>query len=371
MPKVEYTDSDLWVKDELERLFWIELAKRKAHQQQADSFSMLLTLRCELETFFESHVAELEEPFDGGTDAFFDAIQFDRCIESTVADQQHVDLLRTAFDRYEGRARSVIDNLSYYQGFRLADFSVVTDLEALHDWWTWIISGEGRNKLAATGKFSSMGDMRPVPATEEIWFEGDDSPSVNVGECINTISSFTNPVRIPRRVDARQVWAFVTDDHEITIDDCLLEDRLVLDFDLLKPLPSMRQIELAARSAQAAALARRRWAKLQAGIFPEDLLSVGIESRAPDILQLMLTPHEDHKLMVEQKSAAPLIFGFYCWDLVAAGKSDAQACKLAVNTLLSISGNPFYSERRAIYGLQEVVRPKIEAYEPSQLPWYD
>lgn len=369
MPKVNYTESDLWNKEGLERLFWIEIAKRKSRLWQAGTFSKLVALRGKLELFFKSYEAELEESFEDGADAFFDTIQFRKKIEESVFDHGQVNLLRVALDLYEEEAQKIVDNLSYYEGFRLADFSVVTDLEALHDWWVWINSWEGQHELGTTGKFSSVGDVRSLPATEEIWFDGDDSQTINVGDLIDTVSTFMNPVRIPLKVHVERVNVFSTDDHKVIIDGLILKDHLVLKVDLNKPLPSMRQIELKFRLAQIKTLAERNFANLQAGIISEDILSENARSEVSDIQKLILTLPEEHELMVQQTSAAPLIYGLYCWDFVIQGKTDAQACKLAVEKLLSISGEPLDIERRVLYGLQKVVRPKIEAYEPCQLPW--
>lgn len=370
MPKAEYTEIDLHVKDELERLFWIEVAKRKAHLRQPGTLLRLVTLRHELDIFFDGHADQLEFPFDEGTDTFFDTIQFHRCIEDTVADPQHVDLLRIAFDLYKQPALSVIENLSYYQGFRLADFSIVTDLVSLHDWWTAVTSRTGQNELAMTGKFSSMAGITRESATDEIWFEGDDSPTISIGDCIDFTSSFANPARIPIRIYARPLNTFATDNHEITIDGRILKDRIVLDFDLFNPLPSIRQIVLATRNAQAAALARREWTKLQAIIVSKDLRSEQNEGRCFSFLPLNSALTEKHMLMVEQKNAIPMIFALYCWDLVAEGKSNSQACKLATESLHNFFDKPYYEMKNASAALKKL-GIKIKEYEPSQLPWYD
>ncbi|NMG31837.1 hypothetical protein [Aromatoleum evansii] len=369
MPRVEYTPSDLWVKDCLERLFWIEIAKRKARLVQRDTFSGLLELRQALDAFFERFQTELDEPFDEGADVFFDLVQFDCRVTDAVSEPEHVDLLDKAVKRFGRRAQWVNDDLVYLKGFRLADFSVVTDLEALHGWWSYIISSQGRNELGAKGKFSSIGESRPVAATEELRFAGEESPTIRIGEFVDTVTSLADPVRFPIRVPARQVWAYSTDDHEITIDGHLLRDRVVLDFDLLKPLPSMRQIELAIRTAHDAARARRCLEMLHAGILPDDLHSDRGADGPPAIFDLIYEPPENHQLMVAYNCVRPMVFGLFCWDLVAEGMTDAQAGAHAAKTLAGIDGVAAFTARQAIRGLKDVVRQRVLAYEPTQLPW--
>jgi len=368
MRDVQYTDSELWVKDELERLFWIEIAKRKACMVQRKLFSMLLELRSELDAFFKGQDADLESQLENGVDIFWDVIQFHRTIAEVTATSEHAVLMHKALENFADKANYVLNNLPYYKGFCLSDFSTLTDLEMLHDWWMYINSGDGRRALNAEGKFSSSGKQRLLPATSEIWFAGEDSPMTRVGEMVMTISSISNPVRMPRRVTERRIWNFSTDDHEIRVDGHPLKDRVVFAFDLLKPLPSIREIEKAIWSAHGLAQAQRSLAMLEAGIFPDEIQSAWTKDGAFDIKRAITTLPEEYKLMVAQNSVRPLIFGLCCWDLVADGQTDAQACKKAVSKLVGNKGKPDYSQKRAMYGLK-LVRSKIEAYEPDQLPW--
>lgn len=371
MPRVEYTPSDLWVKDSLERLFWIEIAKRKARLRQGDTFSMFLELRQELDAFFESFQTELNEPFDAGTDIFFDLVQFNRRItDGAISEPEHADLLNKAVKRFGRQAQRVNDDLAYFKGFRLADFSVVTNLNALHSWWSYIISTQGRNELGAKGKFSSLGEARSVVATEELQFAGEDSPTIKLGDLVNTVMSLAPPVRFPIRLPARRVRAYSTGNHEITIDGHLLRDRIVLDFDLLKPLPSMRQIELVIRTAHAGARAKRCLEMLNSGILPDDqLLDRNAADGGPAIIELMCESPESHQLMVAYNSVRPMIFGLFCWDLVADGMTDAQAGAHAAKTLDGNGGAAVFGARQAVRGLTDVVRPRVLKYEPTHLPW--
>ena len=208
-----------------------------------------------------------------------------------------------------------------------------------------------------------------MAATEELWFAGEESPTVEVGDPVQTLTSFAVPVRIPRRLPARWVRAYSADDYEITIEGHRLRDRVVLEFDLLRPLPSMRQIELAIRGAHGAARASRCFEMLHEGILREDLLSDRDADGGPAIIELMCEPPESHKLMQAYTSVRPMIFGLFCWDLVAGGMTDSAAGGDAAKKLVGNGGAAAFSARQAIRALTDVVRPRVLEYEPTQLPW--
>lgn len=369
MPRVEYTESELWVKDGLERLFWIEIAKRKARLCQGDAFSQLLGLRKELEAFFESFSSELDEPCEGGEEVVFNIVQFGKHMLDRVSDPQHAELIKKATREFGRRTSIIKNNIDFYRGFRLADFSIEIDLALLHDWWSYIISTKGRQKLNATGKFSTLGESRPVIASEELKFEGEEEPTIRVGDPVNTISSLQAPIRFPERVRPQGVYAFTTDEHEVTINGHELKDRLVLEFDLLKPLPPMRQIEALLRLTQRSAKALRMVDRLNQGIYQPN---EDYDSEVPGhrlLLDLMTDPPKSHQLMGAFTSARPMIAGLVCWDLVAEGVSDARAAARVAKELLGVDGAQVLQQRQVVRALKEVVQPRVQAYEPSVLPW--
>lgn len=369
MPKAEYTESELWVKDGLERLFWIEIAKRKARLCQGDVFSQLLGLRAELESFFGSFSSELDEPCEGGEEVVLNIVQFGKHMLNRVSDPQHAELIKKATKEFGRRAWVIKNNLDHYRGFWLSDFSIETDLALLHDWWSYIISTKGRQELNARGRFSTHGECRPVIATEELKFEGEEEPTIRVGDPVNTISSLQAPVRFPERVRPRGVYAYTTDEHEVTIDGHELKDRVVLEFDLLKPLPPMRQIEALLRITQRGAKALRMVERLNRGVYQpyEDCDSEGRGERL--LLDLMTDPPESHELMGAFTSARPMIAGLACWDLVAAGMSDARAADRVARELLGVDDAQVLHQRQVVRALKDVVRPRVQAYESSKLPW--
>jgi len=365
---VEYTDSDLWVKDELERLFWIEIAKRKARLVDVESFELMLALWQDVVAWFESHENEFEEPFHDGVDAFWDKIQFGSLSLPFLWPQKQLELLDEATALFARRGGEVAERLPCYRGFFLADFAVVTNLVELHGWWQFISSGRGRKYLHSKGLYSSCGEPHPVAATEEIRFVGAELPAISVGEMITTTISLSNPVRAPRRLRFEKMRTLVADERNIIVDGERLSGRMLLDFDLSKPMPSMREIEYAVRAAFNAARLKRWDAMLASGTLTDPTLLDETELRAQDMTKLLLPPIEEHKLMLAVTSARPIIVGLHCWDLVQAGLSKNGAARQAVDELRSTSGDPDLTMRRALNGLA-AVQKRIDEYDSSMLPW--
>lgn len=363
MRSERYTDSELGVMDDLDRLFWIELAKRKAFLIEGDELAALQNLRLELEAYFEALEPELEWSLDYGTDALFDSIQFNKDLSAFASSPEHLEILKRAGTRFTSHMVHLLKSLTYLVGFRLADFSAKTDLPHLHSWWTYINSTQGRKELGTKGKFSTLGEPRLVPAEEDLQFDGSDTADIKAGELIQTMSSYCIPVRIPVRVIAGpQAFVFSTDEHEITIDGNRLENRLVLDIGLSKPLPTMRGIEALLLSALGSVRARRTWAEIKAGVFSEELLVPKEEIVASTLVRFATVPPRELQLMTAQNSAVPMITGLYCWDFVH--HEDLTKAKAAERVEEELGG----SNKNILYGLK-IVSEAVAQYEPGQLPW--
>ncbi|HCF6146632.1 hypothetical protein [Pseudomonas aeruginosa] len=378
MRLVPYTSSELWVKDELDRLLWIELAKRKLRHVEGDVYRELVSLRGEIERFFAEEGADLDEPLDYEADVLFDAVQFDYELAANSLAPEHSAFLAQAMDLFGHRAWLIQENMKYLRGFRMADMAVETDLQLLHGWWTFISSKKGRDALNAQGLYSSMGEEREVEV-EDLWAAGEEGTPPVVRK-VRLISSYGIPVRIPRKVPNRPVIAVTTEDHQVTVDGQELEDKLFLAIDLSRPLPPMREIERALKREHAAVESRRYWQNLESGIITDEMLArldnrkhtkESMEKNLQDFARLHTTPPEEHKLMVGLTSPATFILGLYSWDLVSTGLTDAQACRQAAADLVGNEGEKIYSQKKAVDNLRRVVRPIIDAYEPTQLPWID
>jgi hypothetical protein len=366
----KYTESELGVKDELERLFWIEIAKRKARQMCNEAFDNMLALNQELLGWFEQNQTSLRDPLEDGADLFWDAVQFGSYHVPFARPDGQLDLADKAISLFSDRGLEVARRLPCHRGFHLSDFSVVTDLMDLYNWWTYINSGTGRKELHAKGLFSCSGERHHVVATEELRFAGHDHATVSVGEEISRIITASNPVRIPRRVMLAKFRSLTTDEHDIVLNGKKLSDRLLLDFDLSKPLPTMREVELALRAAFSSARWERTVAILESRIITDPSSLPGDDWRVGDTRRLYLTQPEEHQIMTAQTSVPPLIFGLHGWDLMSSGLNQTQAANQALKDLLPASGLQKYTDRQAKYGMK-MVRAKIDRYDPVALPWND
>ncbi len=372
MPRAVYTRSDLRVKDGLECLFWMEIAKRKARVCQGDAFASLLEIRQEVQNFLLESSSEMEDLCDDGDFVFLDCIQFGNHVLDRVKDPDHFSLIKATLKKHGRSAREAFGTLSYLKGFWLSDFITEIDLPQIHDWWSYIISGEGRNELGTKGNFSTLGEARPVIAKEEVLFHGDDQPTIREGDAVQTVISLQDPMHFPRRIRARQVRAYTTEDHNIKIDDHKLEDHIVLSFDLSKPLPSMREVELTLRLKHRAVNAHRQMLEfnklIDAGILPE-IEDEPNEFKPQELLDLNFDLPENHKLMVATKSARPLMAGLYCWDLTMKGFTDAKAAAKTSTDLRGLRGVEVIHPKQALTALKTNVRPLIFNYETNLLPW--
>lgn len=377
MPKLPYTDSDLHVKDGLERLFWIEIAKRKAFVKEAELFNALVEIRANINTFALNETESLRvEPFEAIAPLVFDWVQFGRDARDSISCDAHVGLLEQAMDIYGNRVDEIADQLSYAKGFRLADFSVKVDLEAIYHWWNFIVSAKGRRSLGANGQFSTMGELRPVAASQEIKFIGEDEPCIRVGDMIPTISSLSWPFEPPCPVTKPRVEVCSTDDCEITIAGELMKDKIVLCLDISKPFPSMREIEFNLRSEYMKAQSQRNAIEFEkvweSGVIPDGYLGLlgkkDDQISSENIFRLSLTPPNEHKLMTDSNRVIPFLVGLACWDLKADGLSVAQAIRDVAEMFSSEMHEKDFIITKARYALK-TVGSHIDSYEPNMLPW--
>lgn len=369
MRSTGYTDSELHIKDELEIFFWIEIAKRKARLLNEPLFEQMLSLSKELTEWFEQEGSCLDEPIEDGVDFFWNVIQFGSYNHSFTRADEQLALVDRAVSLFGDRGQHIADLLPCYEGFYLAEFSLVSKLDELYGWWTYINLGEVRKEIHAEGLFSSIGERHLVAAKEDLIFAGNALPTIRAGEEIPTTISIQNPVRMPRRLfKKRKFNSLNTDEYEIAVNGHVLSDRFILDFDLSKSMPPMREIELALRMAYSAERSRRMDAMLKCGIIDDPSLFDNDNNELSDIIKLSIWPPEEHRLMVAQNSVRPMIFGLHVWDLIRTGKCKTDAAKQSLIDLLPHSGRQDCSLRQAQYGMK-MVNGKIDGYSPKMLPW--
>lgn len=365
MSKVEYTSSELWNKHALEHLFWIEIAKRKAAMAEPEAFAELLSLRNEVATYVERRQLLSTEPLEIDAGTVFDIVQFEWEVDEHAASKEEVRVLTDTLALFGHRVEGVNRVLTYCRGFRLTDFSVETDLMQLDWWWGYINSSRGRKELGAVGRFSSIGEPRLISQAEGLCFDGDEAPTIELGEMVESTSMLAIPVSIPIPVTSRKLWTYDTDNHEITVSGRPLQDKVVLAFEIEKPLPSLREIERLLHAAHGMAKVQRFFSYLEQGIARPDLLSgdddnEDIETR---LKKYVPTQPEDHRLFEDVNNFRPTVLGLSCWDRIRLGMTIESACVETANAFKT-------TEDRVAYGLKKV-RSAIKSYKTSLLPWND
>lgn len=361
----KYTASELWNKHCLEHLFWIEVAKRKSALEEPEAFAALLALHTDIEEAIGRQQPIDREPLeiDAGTVLDFAQFEWDiegRAISEAVA--QTLDVLLATFDH---RIEGVKTALAYCHGFRLADFSLTTDLMQLDWWWRYITSKEGREELGTTDSvFSSTGRLRPVAASEAPPVsDGDSAPTAVASELMQGVITLVCPIAIPVPVTTRKIWHYDTDSHNIAVNDQPIHDRVVLAFDIEKPLPSMHEVEQVLRIAHGLARSNRFFTYLEQGVLREDLLSReddGLDMEAR-LKRHVPTRPEDHRMFKKVNSFRPTILGLSCWDHVRQGVTVERACAETARAFEA-------SEDSVANGLKKM-KALIQSYKPTQLPW--
>lgn len=349
MPRAEYTLDEHWTLDAIERVAWIEFARRKAQQVQPEQVRALFELRDEIEAFFESRRPVWDEDASDGADLIFDAVQFG--CDDIATDESKQQLLSEAFKRYYEQVHQVGTQTTYATGFMWSDFSTIVDLQDLHAWWLYINRTETRKSLGTEhGVFASIGKPRLEPDPEEI--------GSTAG--VLTVNSVPFPTRVPKRVYRDGLEVTTTDQHDIRVGDTLLTNKLVLVLDLEKPIPTMRRIEATINSVHGLVRSRRNFDQLRQGIVPDSLLR---EREGVDIdpLLLHLMPTSELRIIKGYNSVAPLLRGLFAFDLVAAGMADSVACEAAARDFDCMPKSVKYSLKQ--------VRKLVIEYEPDKLPW--
>ncbi|MBB2929015.1 hypothetical protein [Paraburkholderia silvatlantica] len=364
MVKIDYTLSELYEKETLERIFWIEIAKRKARVRQPACWARLVDLRRALQQLWREKEAQLQDvTAEDGVDLVFDLVQFDWRIDELGCAPCDEDFVRRAAEQFGGDVQRLLDEMVDYRGFRLADFSIENPLDALYAWWTYIRSDDGRKALGAQGRFSSMGEREAATTRQPPPDSGAD-PAERTKPPPPTLHTYPNPLRRPARVVPKKFDVYASDLQDIAIDGHTLENRIVLVFDAFEPVPSATAIELELKAARAGLRARRMMEKLEAGDLLDPIFS---EDSDPDsalepLLRTAIRP-EAHELMSDYNRVAPFIAGFYCWDRIVVESFGISAAYDKTMDALPGVG------RKTVADARKAVGARIDAYEPDRLPW--
>ena len=396
MPANEYSDSDLFNKDHLEKIFWIEIAKRKASQSERAGFARLEAL---VQGINEFCIAEsgADGPLEGGVWKVLKAVENQGVFDPLWYLEEEGPALLRALDTFQVEAAEVCELLKpNLDGFCLADFATRADIGLLHRWWSYITSDKGKEELGTIDShYSSFGEPRMADRDD------DESPFSGPSK---RFSSYPCPVSPPQIFCHPQAWALATDEYEITVNGDCLEDQLVLLVDLSKPLPPMALIQAKLEMAQAAARGRYTLRALQSGRLPDEKFASVVVSGNSGLVAYLKAQADGHEIVRSKKSVIPMIYGLYAWDLIegfrlddellavskdalkparkgpslkggaaprALKLSDVDACRITLRMLGSEMSEQEFEDgiRNIRHALTKIVRPKIEDYEPARLPW--
>lgn len=355
MRTTEYTDAEIETKDRWDKLFWIELAKRKERLVTGDAQRMLEQLHDEIAEVFNGLSQHLDEPIEGseGAAILLDAFQWNSDPSDRAYDEAQAELLCKVMNQFNHQIEEVCSKLRYTRGFRFADFAVPNDFEHMWDWWACVNSAAGRKEFGIKeGKFSNHG--------KKVVEDEDHDKNPNVESHV----FYQRPGRSPIRVTNRRVRSFSTDVDKVLINGDLVTDSVVIIFDFNTPAPSRREIVNAAYSSRGLVQSRLLASAWSKGNLAE--IERLLEEPAPRIAFAdLFDPVEDHQLFKAQTSVAPLLRGLYAWDLVNDKRlSDAESSRITADTLRGMG-----TTARNVINALKTVRHKVNTYTPEMLPW--
>lgn len=398
MPANEYSESDLFNKDHLEKIFWIEIAKRKAFRSGHAAFTRLEALAQRIDEFCIAE-SDVDGPVEGGAWQVLKAVENEGVLRSIWYTEEEEQVLLSALDTFQAEAVEVGELLRpYLDGFCLADFAIRADIGLLYHWWAYITSEKGREELGTVDShYSSFGEPRRIDSD-------DDEPPFSGTGPIRRFSSYPCPVSPPQIVRRAQAWALATDEYDITVNGNCLEDKLVLVLDLSRPLPQMALLQAKLEMAQAVAKGRYTLRAFESGKFPDDRFASVDVSGSSGLVTHLKAEANGHEIVKSTMNVNTMIYGLYAWDLIEgfrldeelralrndelkpAGKTgaikgnrepgalvltEAEAYRITLKMLGSeMSEQEFEDGVRGVRrALTKIVRPMIERYEPAKLPW--
>lgn len=402
MPANEYSDSDLFNKDHLEKVFWIEIAKRKAFRSDRALFTRFEALVQHIDEFCTAE-SGADGPMEAGAWQVLKAVENDGVFLTLWYLEEEGPVLFKALDRFHAEAAEVGELLKpHLEGFCLADFAVRADIGLLHQWWDYITSEKGKEELGTVDShYSSFGEPRRIDNDD------DDLPFPDASSApTRRFSSFPCPVSPPLIVRRAQAWALATDEHDITVNGNCLEDQLVLVLDLTKPLPPMALLQAKLEMAQAAAQRRHTLRAFESGEFPDEKFASVVVSGSSGLITHLKAQADEHEIVRSTMNVNTMIYGLYAWDLIEGFRLDDELSALRNDalkparksastqrnaepgdlvlteaeayriTLKMLGGDMSEQEfedavRSVRRALTKIVRPMIERYEPARLPWAD
>ncbi|KPY58582.1 Unknown protein sequence [Pseudomonas syringae pv. solidagae] len=352
MPSANHKTSELFVMDELERVFFLEIAQQQARQKDSKAFAELCSLREELQRFFEEKPDSDMEVLENGPDIVFDVVERDVDIESHVklsgVDHMefHCESVNCALEIFGNRIFDTGQALRLSRGFRLADFSHVNSMIEVAGWWYWITDVRVRKELKLEGSIGTIsGPFRDI-----------DRPNTEV---INTVSPC--PARVPIRLCGAPPFVIV-DSHEnaVMINASPVENSLVIVLDRDAPMPSLNALRYALASRMNSIKWDRDLAYLMEGKQPLE------RPREEVDLSWLLQPTEDLVWATAPKAIETMLRGLCCLANRAVSNSIRVAIEKTVKDLEAVGSEVTYEKVEYAYS---VARKRCDDYHPGLLPW--
>lgn len=354
MPKPNHTESELFLKDQMERLFLLEIAQRSARLTEPKAFRLLCLLRQRLEIFFASRPDQDMDVLENGPDIVFDFVQLGVSVTQGIIlsgvdhEEFHQTSVNYALSRFARRIAFIEAALLGAQGFRLADFSHINKMIEVADWWYCITDETFRADLSLEGKIGTV--SKPLL---EIKKDGRKVSKINVAPIC--------PARIPLRMGrSRSFETFDTENNNITIDGFKVQNSLVLTLDLDEPLPDLAQLRFHLASRKNSLQAKRDLAVFKAGNLPPD------RQREEINFTWLLPPTEKLGLATGEKSITVMLRGLVCLENRATADSDVEAIKRSTEALEPLDKTITYEQVEYAF---DQIRKKVKSYNSRCIPW--
>lgn len=352
MPSPNHKQSERFVMDELERVFFLEIAQQKARQEDSKAFAELCSLREELQRFFEEKPDSDMEVLENGPDIVFDVVERDVDIQYHVnlsgVDHIgfHCESVNCALEIFGNRIFNIGQALGLSRGFRLADFSHVNSMIELADWWYWITDIRVRKELKLEGSIGTISEP----------FRDIDRPNTKV---INTVSPC--PARVPIRLCGAPPFVIVDSQEDmVMINASPVENSLVIVLDRNAPMPSLNALRYALASRMNSIKLEKDWTDWSEGRAPT------ARPREEADFNWLLQPTKDLVLATAPKAIETMLRGLCCLANLAASNSIHVAIEKTVKDLEAVGPEVTYEKVQYAYSL---ARKRCDDYHSELLPW--
>lgn len=352
MPSPNYKPSELFVMDEMERVFWLEIAQQKARREDSKAFAELCLLREELQRFFERNPDSDMDVLENGPDIVFDAVERDVDIEKQVnlGGVDHIEFhcgsVNHALEIFGKRISDTGQALRLSRGFRLADFSHVNSMIELAGWWYFITDVDVRKEFKWEGTIGTV--SKPLQ-------------DVNCPETRVIKTAPICPARVPIRLGGSPPFTIIdTQQTVVVINDWPVQDALVIVLDRNAPMPPLNTLRFELAHRMNSINLEKDWADLMEGRVPSE------RPREEMDFSWLLQSTKDLVLATGPKAIEMMLRGLSCLANRAICKSNHDAIETTVKDLQIVEPEVTYEKIEYAYSL---ARERCDGYNPGLLSW--